>query len=280
MKRHSPIKRPKTATKLVVAALAAAIVLLLMLNLLQTQLLFPTHAVPLAGPMPPNAERMEVRASNGDRLQGIYLRPRIDSDDATLILGFGGNAWNGQHVAMELHRLFPAAHVVAFHYRGYPPSTGTPSAKALIEDAPHVYDAAVRLIGPKQVVAVGFSIGSAIAAHLSEDRALDGVILVTPFDSLKLAASDLFPWLPVGAFFAHEMDTAGALAGSDIPVAIIAAGNDEIIAAKRTDTLRKMVPNLVYDRTVAGAGHNDIYGRSEFDGGMHEALAIIGAVRK
>ena len=35
------------------------------------------------------------------------------------------------------------------------------------------------------------------------------------------------------------------------------------------------VPNLVFDRTIAGAGHNDIYQRPEFQQAMREALATL-----
>ena len=49
-----------------------------------------------------------------------------------------------------------------------------------------------------------------------------------------------------------------------MPVAIIAAERDEIVPAERTDALRERVRNLVFDRTIAGAGHNDIYARSDF----------------
>ena len=54
--------------------------------------------------------------------------------------------WNGQDVAEYLHELFPDLDVVAFHYRGYAPSTGSPSAEALIADAPLVYDFAVEQV--------------------------------------------------------------------------------------------------------------------------------------
>jgi fermentation-respiration switch protein FrsA (DUF1100 family) len=61
-----------------------------------------------------------------------------------------------------------------------------------------------------------------------------------------------------------------------MPVAIVAAERDEIVAAERTAALRKVVPHLVYDRTIASAGHNDIYTRSDFQQAMREALARFG----
>jgi hypothetical protein len=104
---------------------------------------------------------------------------------------------------------------------------------------------------------------------------VDGLVLVTPFDSLKAVAQSLFPWLPIGPFFAHDIDAAAALKGSEVPVAIIAAESDEIVHADRTDALRKVVPNLVFDRTLVRAGHNDIYARSDFQESMREALDAV-----
>jgi pimeloyl-ACP methyl ester carboxylesterase len=238
----------------------------------QSELIFPTRAVPPAGPWPSTAERLTLKTPAGAELVGIHIPPDEPAADPALILGFGGNAWNAQDVAEYLHELFPVGEVVAFHYRGYAPSQGSPSAEALIGDAPLVYDLAVERLKPRRVVAIGFSIGSGIAARLSTTRKLDGLILVTPFDSLKAVAKSMFPWLPIGRFFEHEIDASEALRGAGVPVAIIAAEMDEIVPAARTDALRKTVGTLVFDRTVAGAGHNDIYVRSEFQDAMREAF--------
>jgi uncharacterized protein len=238
----------------------------------QSHLIFPTHAVPQAGPWPPGAERLSVETAEGQELVGIRIAGDEPSAQPVLILGFGGNAWNAQDVAEYLHELFPDEEVVTFHYRGYAPSQGSPSAEALIADAPLVYDLAVEQVKPKHVVAVGFSIGSGIAARLAATRLLDGLILVTPFDSLKAVAQSMYPWLPIGPFFEHEVEAASAIEKLDVPVAIIAAERDEIVPTERTDALRSRVPKLVFDRTIARAGHNDIYARSDFQDAIREAL--------
>ena len=243
----------------------------------QSHLIFPVHAVPAAGPLPPRATTLSLRTPDGETLHGISI-PADGSDvSRTIFLGFGGNAWNGQDVAEYLHELFPDHEVVAFHYRGYPPSTGSPSAEALIADAPLVYDAAIDRAKPVRVIAIGFSIGTGVAAQLSASRKFDGLILVTPFDSLKGVAQSMYPWLPIGPLFAHEIDAATPLRKAHLPVAIIAAEYDQIVPGERTEALRKVVPNLVYDRTIAEAGHNDIYARSDFHEGMREALTKLGA---
>jgi len=242
----------------------------------QTNLIFPVHAVAAPGPWPAGAEHLSATAPDGNTLQGIFMPADEPDATRTLILGFGGNGWNGQDVAEYLHEIYPGHDVVAFHYRGYPPSTGSPSAEGLIADAPLVYDSAIERTKPAKVVAVGFSIGTGIAAKLSAERQLAGLILVTPFDSLKAVAQAMYPWLPIGPFFEHEIDAATPLENGDVPVAIIAAERDEIIPAKRTSGLRETAANLVYDRTIAGAGHNDIYARSEFHEAMRSAFDALG----
>jgi pimeloyl-ACP methyl ester carboxylesterase len=241
----------------------------------QSQLIFPIHSVPRAGPLPPGAERLSVETPDGQSLAGVHIPSDHPAKERTLVLGFGGNGWNGQDVAEYLHQLFPDEEVVTFHYRGYTPSTGSPSAEALIADAPLVYDFAVKALKPARIIAVGFSIGSGIAAELAGKRRLDGLVLVTPFDSLKAVAQAMYPWLPIGPFFDHEIDAAAVIAKIDVPVALVAAERDEIVPAERTAALRDQVHNLVFDRTIGRAGHNDIYARSDFQAAMRDALAAV-----
>ena len=244
----------------------------------QTRLVFPTHAVGPEGPLPRGSIRISVETSDGNTLHGIHI-PSVSAvrKPRTLILGFGGNGWNGADVAAQLHMAFSEADVVVFHYRGYSPSTGSPSAEALLADAPLIHEFAVDRVKPDRTIAVGFSIGSAVAASLAGRRTLDGLILVTPFDSLKSAASDLYPWLPVATFFEHELNTAAYLEDAQVPVAMISGDRDTLIRPARTQALRQQVPNLVYDRTIDGAGHNDIYHRPQFQQAMGEALDVLGS---
>ena len=241
----------------------------------QSSLLFPTTMVSAAGPLPPGARRLVVE-SGGEQLHGIHLPPRGGRTGERLaIIGFGGNAWNAEAAAMYLHELYPHADVVAFHYRGYRPSTGRPSSSALLDDAPLIHDKVVQALAPDRIVAIGFSVGSGVAAHLASKRPLAGTILVTPFDSLKAVARGHYPWLPVGLLFRHEMTAADDLRGSPTPTAIIAAGRDTIIPPARAAALAQAASNLVFERTIAEAGHNDLYDRPSFRQAMVEALDAL-----
>src|SRR3712207_993450 len=97
----------------------------------QTSLIFPARMVQGAGPLPPAAERLALDLPDGNRLHGIHILPRVRRAERPVILGFAGNAWNAEDAAGYLHQVYPDADIVAFHYRGYRPSTGKAGAAAL-----------------------------------------------------------------------------------------------------------------------------------------------------
>jgi pimeloyl-ACP methyl ester carboxylesterase len=97
---------------------------------------------------------------------------------------------------------------------------------------------------PERVVLVGISIGSGVAAGLAARRAVDGLILVTPFDSLEAVAHERFPWLPVPLLIRHKLPSADFLRNSRVPVAIVAAQHDGVVPPARTAALAAAVGNL------------------------------------
>ena len=138
-----------------------------------------------------STQRLKVRTPDGENLVGVRF-PGTGADGAPSLLGFGGNAWNAETMVLMLHRLFPDRSVVGFHYRGYTPSSGNPSAQALLSDSLVVFDHLRHTHATEPIIAVGFSIGSGVAAYVARHRPVEGLILVTPFDSLEALARDLY----------------------------------------------------------------------------------------
>jgi uncharacterized protein len=245
--------------------------------LAQDRLLFPRWAAGATpDALPASAEQLLLEVPSGHRLAGVRI-PAGDGPPGTLVLGFGGNAWNADALAAYLHSVYPDRDVAAFHYRGYGPSTGRPSTRALLADALLIHDHLAATVTPERIVAIGLSLGAGPAAHLAGERPVAGLILVTPFDSLESLAREHYPWLPVGLLLRHRMEVAAALATASAPVALLAAGRDTIVPPRRTEPLRRSARNVVLDRVIAAAGHNDVYDRAEFVAAMREALALIEA---
>ena len=147
-----------------------------------------------AGSASLSTQHLEVRTPDGESLKGIRTPSREKAaQNAPTLLGFGGNAWNAKATALTLHRLFPDRDIVAFHYRGYAPSNGRPSAEALMSDSLAIFDSLRQGQIEEPIVAVGFSIGSGVAAYLAQHRPVAGLVLVTPFDRSKP-----WPWICTG----------------------------------------------------------------------------------
>jgi len=242
--------------------------------LAQTWMVFPTYLVRDASmELPGGATRLTISTPYGERLAAVRL-PAADRGrgDRPLILGFGGNAWNADAMGLLLHALIPDHDVVVAHYRGYRPSTGRPSAAAIMADALTVHD---HVAEPSGVIAVGFSIGCGIAAHLAAERRLAGLVLVTPFDSLAALARQHYPWAPVRLLLRHQIETAELLRRVDTPTAVIMADRDTIVPARRSQPVIEATKHLVYSAVISGAGHNDLYDTPEFAAALRQAIDYI-----
>lgn len=261
----------------VLGVCALYLALVALMYVAQTRLVFPAWLAQLGRPeLPPSAARLEVTTADGVRLAGVRVPPSgTPAGDRLILLGFPGNAWNAEAMAVTLHRLVPNREVIVFHYRGYRPSGGRTSAKAILSDALTIFDHVERELGNPPIIAVGVSIGSPVAAYLARERSLAGLVLVTPFDSLVELARDHYPWLPVRMLLRHRMPTVDFIRGRHTPTALIVAADDTIVPAARSEPLRRAIPNLVFDRTIPGAGHNDLYDRPAFRDAIREALDRI-----
>ena len=150
----------------------------------------------------PAAEEFALAAADGTRLQGWLVRPR-EPQAAPLVLYLGGNAeevsWMHEAVGNPARGETPGVAWLLVNYRGYGASEGRPSERALVADALALHDHVRQLPGidPGRLFAFGRSLGSGVAVALAAQRALRGVILVNPYDSLGAVAGHYYPDLPV-----------------------------------------------------------------------------------
>ena len=254
--------------KFILAALALGAGAVALLAVFQTALVFPRQMVGPAPALPGGTQNLTLTRPDGTTLQGQRIAGRDPA--RPVILGFGGNAWNAGALALFLHQIAPEHDIVTFHYRGYAPSTGRPSAEALMVDAVAVHDL-IAPDAPDGIIAVGFSIGSGVAAHLASERDIARVVLVTPFDSLREVARAAFPFAPVNLLFRHEMNVQAALQQSQTPISLILATRDEVIPPARAEALAEALSASHITRITAG--HNDIYAHPDFAPALRAALA-------
>ncbi len=173
------------------------------------------------------------------------------------LLFFGGNADDTSGYLNAFSASHPNHAIYLMHYRGYGGSSGAPTEDALFMDALSLFDLAYAK--HKEVIIVGRSLGSGVAAYVASVRPVAKLILVTPYDSIERVAAGQFPWVPVSFLLKDKYESWRYAPKITAPTLLIAAANDNLIPAKHTlallDTFSKGVATM---KTIANVDHNSI----------------------
>jgi len=249
-----------TAGFLVVGALLLLFVLLVaMLVLRQDRLIFfPTR--PLAASPESfglDAAELSVVTEDQVRLHGWWIRGARRR--ALLYLhGNAGNAADRLGRAKALHDRF-GLDVFLVDWRGYGKSEGSPSEEGLQRDGRAVYRTAIEAgFRPEQIVPFGESLGCAVAIDLAAKWACGGVVLETPFLSVKALARVHYPWVPL-FLVRNRWDNAARIADIPVPKLFIVAENDEVAPAAQGRRLFEAARGARELLVVPGAHHNDVW---------------------
>jgi alpha-beta hydrolase superfamily lysophospholipase len=169
--------------------------------------------------------------------------------------GNAGTALDRTYYAGALGRL--GYRVVLTEYPGYGCRPGKPGESHFTADAVESMRSALREFGrPLYLLGESLGCGVVAAAVARGGLPVDGLALITPWDSLARLAKDKYWFLPVRLMLKDPYDNGANLAGYQGPVAVVMAGQDEIIPNRLTlrlyETLRP--PKRLW--TFPAAGHN------------------------
>jgi len=148
--------------------------------------------------------------------------------------------------------------VVLAEYPGYGGRPGELSEKSFVADARRAALRAKEEFG-RPLYLWGESLGCGVASALATDAELhpQGVVMLTPWDSLLGEARAQFPWFPVKFFLNDRYDNVANLAAYQGPIAVILSRQDEIIPNKLTERLYNSLSQPKRMWTFENAGHND-----------------------
>src|SRR5262245_32332681 len=196
----------------------------------------------------PQVESLFLDAADGTRLHAWHVK-----GDA-LIMYFGGNAEEVSWMLEERARRTPGIGWLLVDYRGYGSSGGSPSERALVEDALRWHDQMSQQY--KTIHVFGRSLGSGVAVQLAAQRPIGRVILVAPFDSLVAVGKRHYPFLPVSWMLKHRFESAALAPALKAPLLCIVASHDEIIPAEHAKRLYEAWGGEKRWVELQGAGHN------------------------
>lgn len=206
-------------------------------------------------------------AGDGVRLHG-WLIPAPET--RFTLLWFHGNAGNISHRVdniRQLHRHLPSPlrpAIFIFDYRGYGRSAGRHSD--LSEEATYL-DATGALaylrgrqdLAGTRLLYFGRSLGAAIAVEMARRQAPAGLILETPFTSIRDMARVALPLLPVGGLLRTRYDSLAKIGEIRVPLLVLHGDRDDVVPYQQGRRLFEAAnpPKTFY--TIGGARHNDTY---------------------
>lgn len=145
-----------------------------------------------------NVEELNVVTPEHIHLKGWLIKNSF-GNPSPLLIYFGGSSQEVSNMIPYFEKL-DGWSVALVNYRGYGLSEGSPSEENLFQDATLIYDTLTERedIDRTKIAVMGWSLGTGVAVQLSEQRAVDRTILVTPFDSwAHMFQSRDFPFIPL-----------------------------------------------------------------------------------
>ncbi len=203
-------------------------------------------------------EDVRFAAADGVRLHGWWVPgPRSET-----ILWLHGNAGNISHRLDNLRLLHDhvGASVLLFDYRGYGASAGTPSERGVYADGAgaYVHLQARADVKPDRIVYFGRSLGAAVAVDLAIRTSPRGLILETPFTSVRDMAAEILP-SPLAALIPASFDNLAKIGSVRCPILFVHGDRDEVVPYAQGRRLFDAAPEPKSFLTLPGARHNDTY---------------------
>jgi pimeloyl-ACP methyl ester carboxylesterase len=177
------------------------------------------------------------------------------------ILYCHGNAGNITN-RIGIYRFLRKArvNVLAFDYRGYGRSAGTPSEQGVFLDARAAWDYLTGEIGeaPERILLFGHSLGGAIAIDCAVHHQVAGLIAQSTFTDSREMARVRFPRVPLHLVARNQFRSFEKVSQLELPKLFIHGTADETIPFQVGQRLYENAAAPKQWYPVPYAGHNDV----------------------
>jgi pimeloyl-ACP methyl ester carboxylesterase len=263
---------------------------------LQTRMLFPgadTQGTDEARfTPPPGAELVTLQTNGGDRVVALFCPARtadgtIDPDAArrpTLMYFYGNGMCLRDAVDHTLDRFAKlGVNLLLPDYVGYGLSGGDPGEAGCYATADACYEHLLtrRDIDPSRIVAVGRSLGGAVAIDLASRRKLAGVVAFSTFSRMKDMVHRFSPLIPTTLLLRHKFDSQDKIKRVTCPILLGHGRVDSMVPCEMSETLAAAATAPVTRLVVEDADHNDLFeiGEAQILAALRSFLANLPASR-
>ena len=221
---------------------------------LERLIFFPDPVMP---PAPPGVADRFITTADGVRIHGWWIAPPGATGTLVWSHGNAGNIGNRAPILLALAARGLA--VLAYDYRGYGRSEGSPDEAGVYRDSEAAYDE-VRALGvpPERIVCFGESLGGAVSIRLATERPVAGVAVVATFPSLRDVARVHYGIAATA--IGRRFDTLAQLDRLRVPLLIAHGDEDEIVPYDLGERLYAAAHEPKQFLRIPGATHNDVLG--------------------
>jgi len=227
---------------------------------LERKLVFPAAKYPEGNWQPEGLGQEEVyfTSSDGTALHGWLVR---HPNPRAVVLYSHGNGGNVTHRAQTLRLLRDriGVTVMAYDYRGYGRSDGSPDEAGILSDARAARAELARRTGTREadIVLMGRSLGGGVAVDLAAADGARGLILESTFTSLTAAADANTGWMPVSSIMSNHFDSLSKIGRYRGPLLQSHGDADRVIPFTQGEQLFAAASGPKRFVRIHGGDHND-----------------------
>ena len=167
--------------------------------------------------------------------------------------------------------------ILMVEYPGYGGEPGAPSEPGLLE-------AGRRALGfldaegvrPRHIVLYGESIGTGVATRLATEHEVGGLVLESPYTSIRDLAQRAVPWLPVDLLLTDRFEQLSLVARVQAPLLLLQGARDQLVPPDMGRTVFEAANQPKRLWSAPQGGHNDL---ARF-GAIAEAIAFARATAR
>ncbi|NOU58520.1 alpha/beta hydrolase [Marinifilum caeruleilacunae] len=215
-------------------------------------------------------EELEFNTADGINLHGLLFKADSAKGVIFYLHGNGGSLRSWGNVAQNYTSL--NYDVLMLDYRGYGKSEGEISGQEqLYTDNQLVYDELKKIYKEEDIVVLGYSIGTGLAAKLASDNLPARLILQAPYYSLTDMMRQRFSFVPT-FLLKYKFATNEYLKNCSMPVTIFHGKDDRVISYQAAVQLRMDFPDKVELISLENQGHNQMTDHPKYQSELKRIL--------
>ncbi len=201
-----------------------------------------------------NFEEINVKTEDSNILRGLLFKSDSTKGLIFYLHGNAGSLRSWGEVAQTYTRLH--YDVFLLDYRGYGKSEGKiQSQKQLFSDVQIAYNTMKSIYKESEIIILGYSIGTGLAAHVASQNHPKLLILQAPYYSLTDMMQQNFAYAPT-FILKYKLPTYQYLKNCKMPVILFHGDQDEVIYYGSSLKLQKEFKPSDRLITLWGQGHN------------------------